>query len=203
MSGRVIEMIVIGASYGGIEALKVLLPTLSRITSLPVVIVVHIKASRDSYFPIQLNNLCRATVIEARERAVLKEDHIYIAPGGYHLLIENDKSLSFSEDAPVCFSRPSIDVLFQSASLVFDNKLLGVLLTGANEDGAEGIEAIHQRGGITVAQDPATAVMNTMPQAAIDTGEVDYIVPLKSIAAVINNILQGKPPSLCMEVTDD
>jgi two-component system chemotaxis response regulator CheB len=106
---------------------------------------------------------------------------IYLAPANYHLLVEKDKTLALTVDEAVNYSRPSIDVLFESAADVFGQGLIGVILTGANEDGSQGFKIIKETGGITVVQDPATAGVSVMPQAAVDCVEVDHLLPLEEI----------------------
>nr|MCH9744409.1 chemotaxis protein CheB [Gammaproteobacteria bacterium] len=126
---------------------------------------------------------------EAQDHESICDKVIYFAPGGYHLLVESDRTLTLSRDDPVEFSRPSIDVLFESAADAYESTLIGVLLTGANHDGAEGIASIYDQGGVTIAEDPDTAVMATMPQSAIDTGKVHQILPLDRMANYISSIV--------------
>lgn len=183
------QLIVIGASYGGTDALSRLLPSLSNVTNLPIIIVQHMKASFDSFLANQLNNSCKHHVKEARDGDVIREGAIYIAPGDYHVLVENNRTLALSKDTQVKFARPSIDVLFQSASDVFKSHLIGLLLTGANDDGAEGIFYINRAGGITIVQDPSSAVMPIMPKAAISKGGVDKILSLDEMPSYIKQLV--------------
>jgi two-component system chemotaxis response regulator CheB len=128
-----------------------------------------------------LQSKCKIKIKQADEKEKIEGGLVYIAPAGYHLLIEKDRSFSLSCDAPVNFSRPSIDVLFETAAEVYKDKLIGFILTGANKDGAAGIQAIKRRGGVTVAQNPGSASFPVMPRAAIDTGSVEYIFELQEI----------------------
>jgi two-component system chemotaxis response regulator CheB len=185
------EMIVIGSSYGGIQANHFLVPALSAITTIPMIIVQHTQASHENPMAEHLNSLSRANVKEASHGMSIQDGHVYIAPGGYHLLGEENKTLSLSIDDPVHFSRPSIDVLFESIADVYQENLIVILLTGASDDGAAGLAYAHQLGAFTIAQDPSTAKMPIMPQAAIDTGEVDVVLDLKEIPQYINKTLNS------------
>lgn len=191
MNADAYQIIVVGASFGGIDALNTLIPKLSRLTNMPMVIVQHIKASENSYLAKHLDMCCEHTVKEAEERERLCEKTVYVAPGGYHLYIEKEQCFSLSMDHAVQFSRPSIDVLFESVAGVYGKNVIGILLTGSNNDGALGMSVIHQCGGLTIVQDPKTAIMPTMPQAAIDLCDVDYVEVLDKIPACVEAILAG------------
>jgi two-component system chemotaxis response regulator CheB len=128
-----------------------------------------------------LQQRCSLPVREAEDKVAIEQGTVSIAPPDYHLLVEPDH-LSLSLEEPVRFSRPSIDVLFESAARAFDGALAGVVLTGANDDGADGLVAIKRAGGITIVQDPATASSPTMPEAAIRSGAADKVLPLEDIA---------------------
>ncbi|MCG8615320.1 MAG: chemotaxis protein CheB, partial [Desulfobacterales bacterium] len=130
------------------------------------------------------------SVTEARDKEPIRPGNIYIAPGGYHLLVEKEFSFALSVDEPVCYSRPSIDVLFESAADACGPHLVGIILTGANSDGSDGIVAIKRNGGYTIAQDPATASSYYMPQSAIDTDAVDTVLPLDRIPAFVNELVE-------------
>ncbi len=130
----------------------------------------------------------RLRVKEAEDKDPLSSGMLCFAAPGYHLLVEGDRSLSLSQDDAVHFSRPSIDVLFESAADVWGPQVAGVLLTGANEDGAAGLEAIHRVGGLTVIQDPAEAAVPTMPRAALQRFAPDYILPLRDIHRLLREL---------------
>ena len=130
----------------------------------------------------------RLRVKEADDKDAVSSATLYFAAPGYHLLVERDRSLSLSQDDAVHFSRPSIDVLFESAADVWGPQVAGVLLTGANEDGAAGLEAIHRVGGLTVIQDPAEAAVPTMPRAALQRFAPDYILPLRDIHRLLREL---------------
>jgi two-component system, chemotaxis family, protein-glutamate methylesterase/glutaminase len=180
--------VVIGVSAGGIEALKVLLPALPASFPLPIAIVQHRDRRSDGFLADYLNALSRIAVSEAEDKEPFCAAHAYLAPAGYHLLIESDRSLSLTVDERVNYSCPSIDVLFQSAANVFAQSLIGVVLTGANSDGAEGLKTIKARGGVTVVQDPQTAASTAMPRAALNATPVDHVVPLEQIAPLLTQI---------------
>ncbi len=182
--------VVIGGSAGGMQALSVILPALPADFALPVAIVIHVQEGSSGYLATYLNDRCSLLVKEPFDKEPLTSGTIYIAPAGYHLLIDSEKTriLALSVDAPVYFARPSIDVLFESAADTYGNELIGVVLTGANSDGSRGLKRIKERGGLTIVQDPATAESPFMPQAAIDTTAVDHILLLAEIGPFLTRI---------------
>ncbi|AYN93161.1 chemotaxis protein CheB [Pseudomonas sp. LTJR-52] len=188
---RQIEAIVVGASAGGLQALSVLLVGLVETFRLPIVVVVHMPEDKDSKLAEIFRLRLEIDVKEADEKEPLHPGTLYFAPPGYHLLIEQDKTLSLSREERVHFSRPSIDVLFESAADVFGEHLCGVLLTGANEDGAAGLRAIHRAGGLTVVQDPAEAFVPTMPEAALRLFTPDFILPVRDINTLLVELEQN------------
>ncbi len=185
-----LRAVVMGVSAGGFQALHMILPMFPKIFSVPVIIVQHRPAGEDYYFINSLNSKSLLTVKEAEGIEKILPQTIYIAPGGYHLLIEKDHTFSLSVDEPVCYARPSIDVLFETAAQVYGSHLVGIILTGANSDGSEGIRAIKQKGGLTIAQDPKTAQVNIMPLSAIETHCVDFILPLNDIPSFLTNLVE-------------
>ncbi|CAK0742976.1 putative protein-glutamate methylesterase/protein-glutamine glutaminase [Gammaproteobacteria bacterium] len=180
-----LRAIVMGCSAGGIDALRIILAGLPTDFVLPIVIVSHIAASVKSLLPEILTVVCKIPVLEAMERCPVEPGHVYVAPPSYHLLIEPDRTFALSVDNKVCNVRPAIDLLFYSAADLYGDGLIGVVLTGANNDGSSGLIAIKRAGGLTVAQDPETAVARTMPEAAIATGCVDVVLPLTAIAGFL------------------
>lgn len=180
-----IAAIAIGVSAGGLPALTYLLQTLPATYSLPLLIVQHRMKDENSLLEYLLQSRCQLQIRQAEEKAVIRPGFAYFAPADYHLLVERDYTLSLSCDAPVNFSRPSIDVLFETAAEAYGERLLGLLLTGASKDGARGMVVIRQAGGSTVAQDPATAQFPLMPQSAINTGQVQYVLPLEDIRQLL------------------
>ncbi|MDT4897362.1 MAG: two-component system, chemotaxis family, protein-glutamate methylesterase/glutaminase [Acidobacteriota bacterium] len=179
------EIVVIGASYGGLSALQMLLADLSPEFPLPLVIVQHRRKDADDGLCEYLRKRSRLPLIEPNDKEKLEPGHVYLAPRDYHLLIE--KSIfALSTESPVAFARPSIDVLFESAAAIYHERVIGVILTGANSDGARGLAKIKAFGGLTVVQDPKSAESPAMPEAAIQMTAVDCILPLPQIAPFLN-----------------
>ena len=183
--------VVIGVSAGGFKALHAFLPMLPEDFACPVIIVQHRMASEDTFFVESLNRICRLRVKEAEDKEKITDKSVYIAPGDYHVLIEKDKTLSLSVDEPISYARPSIDVLFETAARVFGPHLVGVILTGANSDGTEGIKCIKAANGLTIAQNPESAEVGVMPLSAIKSGCVDFILPLEDIPSFIIGLLEN------------
>lgn len=179
-----LEALVMGGSAGAFAALKQLIPALPPGLALPVIVVVHLPAAKPSALA---EIFCRETglpVKEAEDKERLAPGTVYFAPPDYHLLVESDRCLALSADAPVHFSRPAIDVLFESAADVFRDRLLGVILSGASRDGAAGLRAIQSRGGITVVQAPESAEAAVMPAAAIAACTDSLVMSIDGIAAL-------------------
>lgn len=181
------EAIAIGCSKGGFNALKLLLGGLDPRLSQTLLVCCH-TASGPGILSGLLASHSPLPVIEASERQLAQAGTVYVAPGGYHLLLEHDRHFALSVDEHVCFSRPSIDVLFGSLADVYHAALIGVVLTGANHDGADGLVQIRARGGIAIVQTPASAEAATMPRAALDTAGADYCLPLEQIAPLLNRL---------------
>ena len=173
--------VVIGCSAGGLEALRRVLAPLPPTFNLPVVVVAHTAADSGGLLPSLLDRACALSVVEAEEKMPAQPGRVYVAPPGYHLLIEEDETFSLSVDDKVCNVRPSIDVLFESAADVWGDGLIGVILTGANSDGTAGLKAIKGLGGYGIAEEPKTAYAETMPQSAISAGVVDRVLSLDVI----------------------
>lgn len=161
------DAIVIGGSSGAIDALSILLPALPAGLRAGVIVVLHLPSDRRSLLSDIFSYRCALPVQEAQDQQPIQPGLVYFAPPGYHLLVDRGPRLALSIDPPVNFSRPSIDVLFQSAADCYGERLLGVLLSGANEDGAEGLAAIHAAGGHALVQAPASAAVPAMPDAAL------------------------------------
>ena len=180
-----VKAVVIGASAGGVDALLGILSGLPASFGLPLVVVLHLSESHHSQLAEIFRLRTPMQVREAADKDALTPGTLYFAPPGYHLLVETDHSLSLSCEAPVHFSRPSIDVLMESAADAYGLNLAGIVLTGANADGARGLARIGQQGGLTVVQDPAEAHMAAMPEAAIRLRQPDLIIDLKSIHSLL------------------
>jgi two-component system, chemotaxis family, protein-glutamate methylesterase/glutaminase len=183
--GRTTEAVVIGASAGGVNALLQVLPALPRGYRLPLVVVLHVRSGRQSQLVEVFQQRVMVPVREAGDKEEIIPGTLYFAPAGYHLLLENDRSFSLSCDAPVHFARPAIDIMMETAAEVYGARLAGVLLTGANEDGAQGMAAIGRAGGMTVVQDPQEASVDVMPLEAIRIRPPDLILPLEQIKRLL------------------
>jgi len=179
------EAIVVGVSSGGMMTLNIILRHLPSDFALSIIIVQHQHPHADAFIAEFLDDRCSLTVKQADEKELIMSGKIYIAPPNYHLLVEEDKTFSLSTDKHIHFARPSIDVLFETAANVFNKKLVGIILTGANDDGSRGLKKIKESGGLTIVQDPDTAEVDTMPKAAIASTKVDYILPLEKIGPFI------------------
>jgi two-component system chemotaxis response regulator CheB len=160
------QAVVIGASAGALEALTAILPALPGDFPLPLMIVVHMPSDRVSVLAELFRTTCRIEVREAEDKEPIRGGTAYFAPPDYHLLVETDRCLSLSNDEPVLHSRPSIDVLFESAADAYGPALIGVVLSGANHDGAAGLKAVSKAGGIAIVQSPKGAFAAAMPEAA-------------------------------------
>ena len=182
------EAVVIGASAGALDVLSNLLPGLPADYRLPILIVVHMPPDKTSLFAQLLRARCAIRVREAEDKEPIEPGVAYFAPPDYHLLVEQDKRLSLSDDEPVLFSRPSIDVLFESAADAYGGGLIGVVLTGANNDGANGLRAVVDAGGVAVVQEPGGAYASAMPRAAIAACPDARVLPVNEIAAYLREV---------------
>lgn len=182
------KAIVIGASHGGLEALKQILPGFKQGFPLSVIVVLHIGDHNNDPFLFYLNQLCEIPVKEAELNEPILPGTIYFAPPNYHLLINDNFSFSLSTDEKVNFSRPSIDVTFESAAWAYTKSLIGVILTGANSDGAKGLLAIKKLGGITIVQNPCSAMSPAMPRYALKMVKPDFRFNLEGIVQKLNEL---------------
>lgn len=188
------ELIVIGCSLGGMHALQVILGNFTRSFCVPIVVAQHRHRKSNEGLPAYLRRKTDLPVVDAEDKQWIEAGHVYLAPADYHLHIERNGvrgELSLSVDERVHFSRPSIDVLFESAADAYSDAVVGVILTGANDDGARGAARIKARGGIVVAQDPATAEAPVMPRAAIELSPVDRILLLEEIGPFLIEVCQA------------
>jgi two-component system chemotaxis response regulator CheB len=185
-----IDGIVIGTSAGGIDALSVLLPAIPRDIRASIFVVLHLPPGPPSLLVEIFSEKCAVTVREAQDKEPADAGVVYFAPPDYHLLVDQGPQLALSADAQVHYSRPSIDVLFESAADVYGSRLMGIILTGANEDGAAGLEAVHRAGGVTVVQDPASAYASYMAEAALSRSPADFVLSLEGIANVLRSLDQ-------------
>lgn len=166
MSAAAARVVLIGASAGAIQALTRILPALPADFPLPILIVVHVPADRSNFLAPLFEAKCALAVREADDKEPAKRGTVYFAPPDYHLLLEADGSLALSSEDPIQYSRPSIDVLFESAADAFGAETIGIVLTGGNADGAEGLRAIASAGGTVIIEDPVSAYADAMPLAA-------------------------------------
>lgn len=189
-----LEAIVVGASAGAVEALNALLPAFPSTLEAAVIVVVHLPQNRPAVLVELFAAKCALAVREAEDKCAIGSGTIWFAPPGYHLLVEQDRSFSLSLDEPVHFSRPSIDVLFESAAEVYREKLLALVLTGANQDGAHGARAVQRAGGLLGVQDPATASAAAMPQACLAATAPDCVGTVAELARfACAHALGGQP----------
>lgn len=179
---RAFDALVIGASAGGVEVLNILLSALPAQFDAAVMVVTHLPPDSPSYLVQAFTGRCALPVIEPDAGERIVAGRVYVAPPGYHMLVEDDRTVALSTEAAVRFSRPSIDVLMESAAWVYRERLLGILLSGANDDGARGLAAVCAAGGATWAQAPDTAASPEMPGAAIDRGVVNEVLDPQTMA---------------------
>lgn len=182
------EAIVIGASAGALEALSVILPSLPADFPASIIVVVHIPPDKRSVLAQLFQAKCRIKVIEAEDKEPLAPATAYFAPPDYHLLIEDKLTLSLTNEEPVLFSRPSIDVLFESAADVYGSNVIAILLTGANQDGARGLAAVANAGGQVIVQAPETAFAAAMPEAGLKLCPHAEVLSLDGISEYLKRI---------------
>ncbi|MBD1872336.1 chemotaxis protein CheB [Nodosilinea sp. FACHB-131] len=175
------ELIVIGTSLGGLSALKTLLGALPQDFSAALAVVQHRHRESDQGLGNFLQQFTVLPVHEVEDKECIQAGHVYLAPADYHLLVEYGY-FSLSIDEPVSYARPSIDVLLESAADSYNERVIGVILTGANQDGVKGLSTLKARGGVAIVQDPDTAESPVLPRAAIAAIAVDAILPLSQIA---------------------
>ncbi|MGH2791065.1 MAG: chemotaxis protein CheB [Actinomycetota bacterium] len=181
------DLVVVGASWGGLSALKVILEGLPAGFDVPLAIAQHRGTESSEVMVRLLQNHTTLTVVEASDKDAVTAGHVYVAAPDYHLLLEPG-SFALSTEGAVRHSRPSIDVLFESASDAYAERLVGVILTGANDDGSAGLRRIRSGGGVTVVQDPATADRREMPDAAIAAVPDAKVLPLEAIAGFLVDV---------------
>ena len=186
-----VDAVVIGASAGGIQALSVVLPALPAATRASLFIVLHLPRDKPSVLAEIFARWCALPVREAEDKEPVAPGTVYVAPANYHLLIDRGPQLSLSADDPVHHSRPSIDVLFESAAEIYGERLLGMILSGANEDGAQGLAAIKDAGGLTLVQKPDTALAPLMALSALALRPADWVLPLEEIGALLHTLAAG------------
>lgn len=188
---RDFRLIVIGCSLGGMNALVEVIGELPESFPVPIAVVQHRYRTSNEGLPSYFRRHAKLNVVDADDKQWIKAGNVYLAPANYHLLVE-DGEFSLSVDEAVAYSRPSIDVLFESAAEAYRDALIAVVLTGANSDGARGVERIKRYGGLVIVQDPETAEAREMPTAAIASTAVDRILPLDRIGPFLVELC-GRP----------
>ncbi len=186
------EAIVLGVSAGGLRALSTVLPEMPEDFGMPVIVVQHVAADSDGYLAEHLNARCALRVGEPLDKEPIQPGNVYLAPAGYHLLVERERTFALSVDPPVNHARPSIDVLFESAADAYRHGVVGVVMTGASADGSRGLARIKEHGGLAIVQDPATAESNAMPLAAISATEVDHVLALEEVGPFLRRLRHGE-----------
>jgi len=183
-----VRLIVIGGSAGSLDVILKLIPALHTRLPVAIIIVTHRKPSNDEILVELLNARSEWPVKEAEEKESVEPHIIYIAPTDYHLLLEKDHTFSLDVSEKVNYSRPSIDITFESAAEVYGPALLGILLSGANADGVDGMKSIKSHGGFCLVQDPDSAEVDYMPRQAIQQVNVDMVLPADQLAGYINSL---------------
>jgi len=185
LQGRRVEAVVIGGSAGGVDALIQLLPALPEDFDLPVFCILHLPPDRESRLAELFDERLAVPVREAADKEAIAAGTVYFAGAGYHLSVEQDFTFSLSCEPPVHYARPAIDLLMASSADAYGAGLVGILLTGANHDGADGMAQIRARGGFTVVQDPLEAQVDIMPLEAIRRCDPHLVLPLAGIQALL------------------
>jgi two-component system, chemotaxis family, protein-glutamate methylesterase/glutaminase len=191
MKAPPLSALAFGASAGGVEALGVLLPRLRPGCGVSVFVVVHLPRERPSLLSAIFSAKCALRVAEAQDKEPIEPETIYFAPPDYHLLIDDGPQIALDADELVNFSRPSVDVLFESVADAYGPSAAGFVLTGANQDGARGLAAIAKAGGLTIVQDPTGALTSTMPSAALRAAPASRILRLESLATLLGTLDGG------------
>jgi two-component system, chemotaxis family, protein-glutamate methylesterase/glutaminase len=188
--GRRYDVVLVAASAGGLAAISAVLGAIPADFPVPIVIVQHLDPRHASLMAEILRRRTSLQVEEAREGTRVKPSTVYIAPPNEHLLVRADGRLILSHADPVHFVRPSADLLFESAAESFPGRAIGVVLTGTGRDSNMGVRAIRAAGGTVIAQDPTSAEFAGMPQAAIDTGGVDFVLRLEEVGPALVELVQ-------------
>ena len=186
------DLVVVGTSWGGLAALRTLVGGLPETFMMAVTLIQHRHKDSDHLLRVLLQERSALEVCEVEDKMPLEHGRIYVAPPDYHTLVEPGH-FSLSTEAPVRYSRPSIDVTFSSAATSYGHRTVGIVLTGANADGSEGLRQISDRGGMAIVQDPATAESPTMPKAAMKAVSRARVMPLDGIVAFLRELPAGVP----------
>ncbi|MDN5203349.1 chemotaxis protein CheB [Fulvivirgaceae bacterium BMA10] len=182
------KAITIGGSAGSFQGITKILSKLPKGMSLPIVLCLHRLKHVRNGFVEALSIKSTKPVVEPYDKESIKRGNIYLAPSNYHLSVELGNKFSLSTEEMINNSRPAIDITMETAAYTYNQKLIGILLSGANKDGAKGMKAIKDRGGLTIVQDPSECMINTMPQAALDITDIDYILKIEEIVEFLNEL---------------
>ena len=196
-------IVVVGASWGGLQALTTLVSGFPKSFPLPIVVVQHRSRDSTSALAELLQDVSELSICEVEDKAPIVPGHVHIAPPDYHLLVDRG-SFSLSTEAPLRYSRPSIDITFESVAYAYNETAIGVVLTGANQDGSEGLRTIVARHGTAIVQDPDTAESPTMPRAALLAVPKATVLRIEEIAPFLvrlatkreSDVRAKVPPSL-------
>lgn len=184
------DIILIGASTGGPNAIESIITEFTRELNVTVLIVQHMPSGFTKSFAERLNKKCSLHVLEASDGIRIEKNKVYIAPGGYHMTVKEKGIVRLNMEEPIWGVRPAVDKLFISASSVYGNRIISVVLTGMGKDGAEGTIVVKMNKGLTIAQDERSSVIYGMPKCAYETGCVDYVLPLHDIASKIKDLIK-------------
>ena len=184
------DVVVIGASFGGVEAVSAALAALPAGFPLPVVIALHRATAPPDDGGLQAiwQRHTSLLVCEAEDKSPIAPGHVYVAPADYHLMIEARNLFALSTEGPVLWARPSIDVLFETAAEVYGASVIGMILTGASADGSQGLRAIRARGGCALVQEPSAAACGVMPRAALAATSVNHVLGLHDLGRVLGTL---------------
>ncbi|MBD7916338.1 chemotaxis protein CheB [Clostridium sp. Sa3CUN1] len=185
------DIILIGASTGGPNAIEKIITEFDKELNAAVLIVQHMPSGFTKTFAERLNRRCELEVLEAEDKIKIEKNKIYIAPGGYHMIVKEKDIIEINKEDPIWGVRPAVDKLFISAAPIYNNRILSVILTGMGKDGAEGTAVVKKNNGTTIAQDENSSVIYGMPKSAYETGCVDYVLPLKDIASKIKSLIKA------------
>lgn len=191
MAGVAPLAVVIGGSAGSLDIVCMIIESLPKALPCPVVVVIHLPPHSNGLAEL-FGSHTTLPVKQAEDKEPVAAGTVYVAPAGYHLLIESHRAFALSADPPVLFSRPAINVLFESACDVYGANLIGILLSGASEDGAAGLQEIHQAGAITIVQTPGSAESSIMPASALALFQPTHVWSPDEIVAGLNRLLQGR-----------
>lgn len=187
-----IDAVVIGASTGGPKALQKVLTEIDEDIGVPVFVVQHMPKGFTKAFAERLDKICKLTVVEADDGMAINKNTIYIAPGGRHMTVGENRKIILNDEPSIWGVRPAVDKLFESAVKVYKGNLVSAVLTGMGRDGANGTVAIKDNGGITISEDQSTCTIYGMPKATYETGKVDMVLPLQQIGERISAIVKGR-----------